>query len=61
MAGGVHVKHAHPFPGLILRDKVGQCASGTHPTGMHSCFFSFQILCVLCDVLDNPSGVLRNR
>ena len=22
----------------IPRDTVGQCAGGTHPTGMHSCF-----------------------
>ena len=23
--------------GLIIRDTFGQCAGGTHPTGMHSC------------------------
>ena len=22
----------------LLRDTAGQCAGGTHPTGMHSCF-----------------------
>ena len=25
-------------PPCIPRDTVGQCAGGTHPTGMHSCF-----------------------
>ena len=34
MAGG-HACHTHPLP--TLRDTVGQCAGGTHPTGMHSC------------------------
>ena len=24
-------------PNWTLRDTVGQCAAGTHPTGMHSC------------------------
>ena len=31
---GVHATHAPP----TLRDMVGQCAGGTHPTGMHSCY-----------------------
>ena len=22
----------------LLRDTAGQCAGGTHPTGMHSCY-----------------------
>ena len=40
MVGGMHggdmrAMHAPP---PTLRDTVGQCARGTHPTGMHSCF-----------------------
>ena len=31
MPGGGYVMHTH------LRDTAGQCAGGTHPTGMHSC------------------------
>ena len=35
--GGVHgeggMRGMHP----LLRDTGGQCAGGTHPTGMHSC------------------------
>ena len=31
MAGGVRGMHTPP------RDTAGQCAGGTHPTGMHSC------------------------
>ena len=34
MVGGMHAMHAP----RTLRDTVGQCAGGTHPTGMHSCF-----------------------
>ena len=34
MGRGVHATHAPP---QTLRDMVGQCAGGTHPTGMHSC------------------------
>ena len=34
VVGGVHAMHA---PSHTLRDTVGQCAGGTHPTGMHSC------------------------
>ena len=30
MVGGVHAPQT-------LRDMVGQCVGGTHPTGMHSC------------------------
>ena len=37
---GVHGMHAPP-----LRDTAGQCAGGTHPTGMHSC--SFFVRCKL--------------
>ena len=33
---GGHVWYAHP-PAL-LRDTAGQCAGGTYPTGMHSCY-----------------------
>ena len=36
--GGVHGMHAPHPPGRILRDTVGKCTGGTHPTGMHSCF-----------------------
>ena len=40
VAGGMHVGgrvwYACPSPGLIPRDTVGQCADGTHPTGMHN-------------------------
>ena len=32
--GGMHGMHTPP-----LRDTASQCAGGTHPTGMHSCFF----------------------
>ena len=32
---GGHVWYACP----PLRDTAGQCAGGTHPTGMHSCNF----------------------
>ena len=32
MAGGMHATHTP----RTLRDTVGQCAGGTHPTGMHS-------------------------
>ena len=32
VVGGGHACHAPPTP----RDVVGQCAGGTHPTGMHS-------------------------
>ena len=35
MVKGGHVWYAHTPP---LRDTAGQCAGGTHPTGMHSCF-----------------------
>ena len=31
---GVYVPHTPP----TLRDTVGQCAGGTHPTGKHSCY-----------------------
>ena len=38
VAGGVCGRgctcHTHP---QTPRDMVGQCAGGTHPTGMHSC------------------------
>ena len=34
--GGMHGMHA-PL-GRLLRDMVGQCVGGTHPTGMHSCY-----------------------
>ena len=34
LAGGVHAMHTSPW---TLRETVGQCAGGTHPTGMHSC------------------------
>ena len=34
VVGGVHAMHA---PTRTLRDTVGQCAGGTHPTGMHFC------------------------
>ena len=34
----VHAWHAHPLH-RIPRDMVGQCAGGTHPTGMHSCYY----------------------
>ena len=36
VAGGMHAMP--PTPPRTLRDTVGQCAGGTHPTGMHSCF-----------------------
>ena len=36
---GGHVWYACPPP----RDAAGQCAGGTHPTGMHSCFWYFLI------------------
>ena len=38
--GGVHAGGACAVctpRGLIIRDTFGQCAGGTHPTGMHSC------------------------
>ena len=31
--GGMHGMHPS------LRDTAGHCAYGTHPTGMHSCYF----------------------
>ena len=34
---GVCMPHMPPPP-PTLRDMVGQCAGGTHPTGMHSCY-----------------------
>ena len=34
--GGMHATHVPPPP--TLRDTVGQCAAGMHPTGMHSCY-----------------------
>ena len=34
MAKGRHVCHTPRTP----RDTVGQCAAGTHPTGMHFCY-----------------------
>ena len=37
--GGGHAWYARP-----LRDMAGQCAGGTHPTGMHSCTL---LLCVV--------------
>ena len=38
MAGGVHGGGVHGRGGVhALRDTVGQCVGGTHPTGMHSC------------------------
>ena len=33
---GEHACHTCP---PTPRDTVGQCAGGTHPTGMHSCLF----------------------
>ena len=33
--GGMHATHVPP---PTLRDTVGQCAAGMHPTGMHSCY-----------------------
>ena len=39
VAGGVH-GGGRAWQGddtTRLRDTVGQCAGGTHPTGMHSC------------------------
>ena len=35
--GGVHGMHAP------LRDMACQCAGGTHPTGMHSCFIYYEV------------------
>ena len=43
--GGGHAWQGHAWQGgvcgtyasLMQRDMVGQCAGGTHPTGMHSC------------------------
>ena len=29
------------MPPPTLRDKVGQCAGRTHPTGMHSCLANY--------------------
>ena len=43
--GGMHGEGGHAWQrgmrGMhvpLLRDTAGQCAGGTHPTGMHSCF-----------------------
>ena len=30
--------HQHPTPGAEHAGRYGQCAGGTHPTGMQSCF-----------------------
>ena len=42
VAGGMHGEGGHAWyarpPGRLLRDMVGQCAGGTHPTEKHSCF-----------------------
>ena len=41
--GGMHGMHGPP----LLRDTASQCAGGTRPTGMHSCFLHgnpFQIV-----------------
>ena len=40
VAGGVHATYAP----RTLRDTVSQCADGTHPTGMHSCYFMHVVL-----------------
>ena len=39
--GGMHGKRGEVCvvcTPLLLQDTAGQCAGGTHPTGMHSCF-----------------------
>ena len=42
MVGGVWQGVCMPhMPPPTLRDMVGQCAGGTHPTGMYSCFIIF--------------------
>ena len=61
MTGGMHGRghtcHAH-HP-LTLRDTVGQCAGGTHPTGMHSCHLFIQpkmrVCCGISIVLPETS------
>ena len=54
--GGMHGKGGHAWqkgacvvctPPPLLRDTAGQCAGGTHPTGMHSCSQCFQNIKVL--------------
>ena len=47
--GGVHGMHAP----TLLRDMVGQCAGGKHPTGMHSC-------CCLNSLAKNLKLVLKS-
>ena len=37
--GGMRGMHAP-----LLRDTAGQCAGGTHPTGMHSCWYIDSLL-----------------
>ena len=39
MAGGACMPHIPPP--RTPRDTVGQCAGGTHPTGMHSCIMFY--------------------
>ena len=40
---GACVAHSPPPP-QILRETVGQCAGGTHPTGMFTCLSMFVVL-----------------
>ena len=57
MAGGMHATHASP---QTLRDTVGQCAGGTHPTGMHSCIYEVHKINKKIS-LDNCDNCVLNR
>ena len=56
MAGGMHATHAPQ----TLRDMVGQCAGGTHPTGMHSCIYEVHKIIKKIS-LENCDNCVLNR
>ena len=62
MAGGAWQGACMPHmpPPQTLRDTVGQCAGGTHPTGMHSCIYEVHKIIKKIS-LDNCDNCVLNR
>ena len=38
---GASIAGGHPWQGVCVAGEMATAAGGTHPTGMHSCFFHF--------------------
>ena len=49
----------HVWQGVYMAGETATAADGTHPTGMHSCFYGFLISCDQMSILSGSNHMFR--